>query len=161
MKARTCRQKDVAGTYLAEEQNEQDQFLHNFPPPLPLRGRGEIICGFSRAWGFKMDKEIKDELRRVALRHRPRPLMGPFYDHKTGKKYYIRKRDLSYFQLREKYPKHAIEALSPMHIFQKSHHLSKSLDEIELEEKILPWCFIGIAAAIAIFYTVIFITAIL
>jgi len=50
--------------------------------------------------------------------------MGPFYDHKTGHKYWVRKKDLSYFELRKLYPPKPIEIGRPVHIFAKKHHMA-------------------------------------
>jgi len=101
-----------------------------------------------------MDKKLKKQLQEIITGHRPRPLMGPFYDHKTGCKYYIRKQDLSYFELRKKYPPKPIELKMPTHVFAKKHHLAIKPEHEHIYGYIIAGSGIAIIAAIVIFYIV-------
>lgn len=80
-----------------------------------------------------MNKDLKKQLQRIANPQRPRPLM--FVGWHNGKKCYVRKQSLSYFQLKEKYPppsylgKHFVYK----HIFTKRHHFKHSLWEMFCE----------------------------
>ncbi len=74
-----------------------------------------------------MDEKLKNKLKGIITGHRPRPLM--YIGRVNGKKCYCRKRDLTYWQLREKYPPlRKIDILpKPHHILQRHHHLAPSL----------------------------------
>lgn len=96
-------------------------------------------------------------IKLLNIKPRPRTWLGPFYDHKTGKKYYIRRRDLSYFQMRKKYPKTFLQELKYRHIFEKKHPFTKSLEGIEASEMIFPWIIADIIIIIVTFYTVLLI----
>ena len=65
-----------------------------------------------------MNKDLKKQLQ---TGHRPRPLI--YVGRHNGKKCYVRKHDLTYWQLRSKYPPKPIFVDVPRgrHIFQKRH----------------------------------------
>lgn len=96
-----------------------------------------------------MDKDLKKQLQKIITGHRPRPLM--YIGYVGGKKCYVRKRDLTYWQLREIYPPlRPIDILpKPRHIFQKKHHL----DAKRLQEHIVGYCIA--AAGIVIFVSIV------
>lgn len=74
-----------------------------------------------------MDKKLKQELQGIIRGYRPRPLM--YIGRHNGKKCYVRKQDLTYWQLREKYPPPYNLTKLPKyhHILQRHHYLSPSL----------------------------------
>lgn len=76
-----------------------------------------------------MDKKLNNQLKAIIKGHRPRPLM--FCGYHNGKKAYVRKQDLTYWQLLEKYPPpfDFERSFKMRHIFQKHHHLQPSLLE--------------------------------
>lgn len=71
-----------------------------------------------------MDKDLKIQLKQIITGHRPRPLIGPFYE--GSRKYYVRKRDLTYWQMRSKLPRKAVEIIPKkhFHVFRRHHHLA-------------------------------------
>ncbi len=70
-----------------------------------------------------MNNDLKKQLERITNKPRPRPLM--FIGWHNGKKVYVRKQSLSYFQLLKKYPPPFNFKLpkAPPHILAKQHHL--------------------------------------
>ncbi len=96
-----------------------------------------------------MDEKLLKELHRLADKSRPRPLM--YVGRVNGKKCYVRKRSLSYFQLLEKYPRpfDLKRDLKPRHHLQRKHHL----DAKRTEEHIVGYCIA--AAGIVIFVSII------
>ncbi len=96
-----------------------------------------------------MNKKLLEELHRKLDKPRPRPLM--YIGRVNGKKCYVRKQGLSYFQLLEKYPRpfDLKRDLKPRHHLQPKHHL----DAKRKEEHILGYCIA--AAGIVVFVSVI------
>jgi len=77
-----------------------------------------------------MDKELRKLLKEIEEKPRPRPLM--FVGWHNGRKCYVRKRSLSYFQLLEKYPPpFDLKRFGrPRHVFRMYHFLkSKPIDD--------------------------------
>lgn len=99
-----------------------------------------------------MNKELVKELHKKADKPRPRPLMGPFYDHKTGLKYYVRKHDLSYFELRKKFPPKPLELTRCRHILQRTHILSRNPKYEHIYGYIIAGSIIAFATFIVITY---------
>ena len=99
-----------------------------------------------------MNKELLKELHKKLDKPRPRPLM--FCGYHNGKKVYVRKRSLTYWQLREKYPPlRPIDLMpKPRHIFQKQHHLKP----IHLREAFWGYVIFGGAMAFAAFVVIIY-----
>lgn len=99
-----------------------------------------------------MDKELKKQLHKTLDRPRPRPLM--FIGWHNGKKVYVRKQSLSYFQLKEKYPpkRFFFNLLTPRHIFMKAHHLATPPSEEHIEGYIMAGCGIAVLTFLTIFY---------
>lgn len=85
-------------------------------------------------------------------KRRPRPLM--YIGKHNGKKCYVRKRSLSYFQLKEKYPPlRPIDVMpKPRHIFMKKHHLANDPAYEHIYGYITAGCGIAIVSFIVIFY---------
>lgn len=71
-----------------------------------------------------MDKKLKQQLKQTIRGYRPRPLM--YVGRHNGKKCYVRKQDLTYWQLLEKYPPpfDFKRSFKMRHIFAKQHHLT-------------------------------------
>lgn len=71
-----------------------------------------------------MDKKLKQQLEQTISGYRPRPLM--YVGRHNGKKCYVRKKDLTYWQLREKYPQKPQwqNMLKTRHILAPQHHLT-------------------------------------
>ena len=88
-----------------------------------------------------MDKELKILLHRKLDKPRPRPLM--YVGRQNGKRCYVRKHSLSYFQLLKKYPppfQRFGPPLKQYHILRRHHHFSKSLlERLWLWLKALVW----------------------
>ena len=101
-----------------------------------------------------MKKELKEQLHKVLDRPRPKPLM--YIGKRDGKKVYVRKQSLSYFQLLKKYPPqhHYIQIpKTPKHILARKHHLVKREHE-HICGYIMAGCGISIMVFLVIFYTV-------
>jgi len=95
-----------------------------------------------------MDKKLKQQLKTIITGHRPRPLM--YVGYHNGRKCYVRKQDLTYWQLRDKYPSKPRwdKLLKGKHIFAPQHHLTPH----RLRRKIgsyVVWGFIISFAAVA------------
>lgn len=90
-----------------------------------------------------MDKKLKQQLKDIIKGNRPRPLM--YCGYHNGKKCYVRKQDLTYWQLKEKYPPlRKIDILpKPRHVFQRQHHLKP----IHLREAFWGYVMAGCAAS--------------
>lgn len=69
-------------------------------------------------------KEALQQIDKIFAKHRPRPVMGPFRD--GSRKYYVRKRDVTYWDLVKKYPPKPVQLFPPKtyHILQRRHHLT-------------------------------------
>lgn len=104
-----------------------------------------------------MDEKLKKELQRTLDRPRPRPLM--FIGWRNGKKVYVRKQSLSYFQLLEKYPPphQYIQLPKPRHIFQRQHHLKP----IHLREQFWGYVIFGSVAAFTTFAVIFYVICII
>jgi hypothetical protein len=83
-------------------------------------------------------QRIKRVCREVVLKaratHRPRPLMSIGWHN--GRKAYVIKRDITYWQLLEKYPPSHLWFGRPIkhwHALQRHHHMRKSLIQELLE----------------------------
>lgn len=102
-----------------------------------------------------MDKKLKQELRGITKGYRPRPLM--YIGRHNGKKCYVRKRDLTYWKLLEKYPPKSFTREFPRacHIFAKQHHLTPH----RLRRKIGSYMVWGGLIAFFIFTAIIYIAA--
>jgi len=99
-----------------------------------------------------MNEELLKELHKKLDKPRPRPLM--FCGYHNGKKAYVRKKDLTYWRLREKYPPphEYIRIPKPLHIFQKQHHLKP----IHLREAFWGYVIFGGAMAFVAFVVIIY-----
>jgi len=102
-----------------------------------------------------MDKELNNQLKQILKGHRPRPLM--YIGWHNGKKCYIRKRDLTYWQLRAKYPLKTLDILEQkvFHPFQKAHHLKRNYWWENYGGYVMAGSAIAFAALIATFYIII------
>lgn len=71
-----------------------------------------------------MDKELKNQLKSIIKGARPRPLM--YIGWVNGKKCYVRKQDMTYWQLREKYPRplQLGDMAKMKHILAPQHYLT-------------------------------------
>lgn len=83
---------------------------------------------------------------------RPRPLMGPF--HGPNFDYHIRKKDLTYWELLEKYPPPSYlgRFFAYHHVFQIRHHLAHNPDNEPLYGYIMAVCGITVFVGIVFFY---------
>jgi len=108
-----------------------------------------------------MNKELIQELHRKLDKPRPRPLM--FCGYHNGKKVYVRKRSLTYWQLREKYPPlRPIDKMpKPRHIFEKKHHLASDPQYDHIFGYLMAGAGIVLYALIAIFYLCLILRALL
>ena len=117
---------------------------------------------FVRECEWKKWNGLSPEMRACLLKHsrppRHRPLMGPFYDHKTGNKYYIRKKDLSYFELRKTFPPKFLVLEPPKHVFAAKHYLFAKPAQEHIKGYIIAGSAIAAAAAIVIFELYIWLT---
>lgn len=104
-----------------------------------------------------MNKELKKQLHNVLDRPRPRPLM--FIGRRNGKKVYVRKQSLSYFQLLEKYPPPFNFKLpkAPPHILAKQHHLVPRRFKRKMGCYIVWGCLIAFLTLTVTIYTVAFV----
>ena len=108
-----------------------------------------------------MNKDLKKQLQNIITGHRPRPLM--YIGRHNGKKCYVRKHDLTYWQLRSKYPPKPRwdKFLKGTHILAPQHHLTPH----RLRRKIViyvVWYSLALFAALfAVIYLVAFIGALL
>ena len=107
-----------------------------------------------------MNNDLKEQLHKVLDRPRPRPLM--FIGRRNGKKVYVRKQSLSYFQLIKKYPAphQYIKAVKPRHIFQRQHHLAPRRLRRKMGSYIVWGCLIGFLTLSVIIYTVAFVKSV-
>lgn len=108
-----------------------------------------------------MDKKLKNELKSIIKGHRPRPLM--YVGWHNGRKCYIRKRDLTYWQLLEKYPKpfNLKKYIKPRHFRQKKHHFAIDPAFDYLYGCIIAGCFIAAGLFVTLFYLTLIIGALL
>ena len=75
-----------------------------------------------------LEEGFKEAVIKAKGGHRPRPVM--YVGLRNGKRCYVRKHSLSYFQLLEKYPAPlgwVQLPCKPFHVLQRHHHLRKSL----------------------------------
>ena len=99
-----------------------------------------------------MDKKLKEELKHIISPTRPRPLM--FVGWRNGKKVYVRKQSLSYWQLKEKYPPPRKIDIPPKppHIFADKHHLAHKLNAEPTVGYIMAGCGIALFTFLVIYY---------
>ena len=108
-----------------------------------------------------MDEKLKNKLKGIITGHRPRPLM--YIGRVNGKKCYCRKRDLTYWQLREKYPsKPNWKNIGKLrHILAPQHHLTPRRLQRKICSYVVWGGLIGFAALCAVLYLAGFYVAIL
>jgi len=99
-----------------------------------------------------MNKELLKELHKKLDKPRPRPLMCIGWHN--GKKCYVRKKDLTYWQLREKYPpKPRWENIGKArHILAPQHHLTPRRLQHKTGSYVVWGCIIGFAVLSAVLY---------
>jgi len=100
----------------------------------------------------RLDKDTGELIPYRFLNPRPRPLM--FVGWRNGKKVYVRKQSLSYFQLKQKYPppRNWDKILKPRHVFREKHYFAHKLEEEHIWGYIMAACGIAAFASLVIFY---------
>jgi len=108
-----------------------------------------------------MDKKLKQELKDIITGHRPRPLM--YVGMHNGKKCYVRKQDLTYWQLREKHPPPFKfgDMAGIKHILAPQHHLTPRRLRHKISRHVAWGCVIAFLIFTVIVYLWAFIVALL
>lgn len=108
-----------------------------------------------------MNRKLKQQLKQTIAGHRPRPLM--YAGRHNGKKCYVRKQDLTYWELREKYPPPFKfgDMASIKHILTPQHHLTPHRLRRKISRHVAWGCVIFFAAVAAYLYIAGFIGALL
>lgn len=101
-----------------------------------------------------MDKKLKQQLRKIITGHRPRPLI--FCGYHNGQRCYVRKKDLTYWELKEKHPQPAVQFKipKPRHFLQKVHHLVPRPLLDKYQGYVMAGVVIGSLILITVFYVV-------